>query len=289
MAGPNFGYSDPSSPPPDTGGGNWLWDAAKGIWNFVSNNSGALIGAAGNAAGAYETAAQTAAKIAEQKAEFGVTSAQQAARDKAQQEQAGAALKEQQAALAQQGGEFGRTTGDTEGQTAVGVQGQINRAPIADKAQALLLAHMGVSPGAFQPRDYTQGLSNIARPFTAPGAPVATAMQTAAANYTPGSGGVDTSTAQALLAKLKGSAGLSTPTTPPSFPPPTLPVSSGPPTPIPPTTGGPTLHIPPVTAGTPPAQQPSPVPGVPSAAPPDADPNDPTNILLKRMQLQAAT
>ncbi len=285
MAGPNFGYSDPSSPPPETGGGSWVWDAAKGLWNFLSDNSGALINAAGNAAGAYETAAQTAAKIAEQKAEFGVTSAQQAARDAAQQAQAAAALKEQEAALAQQGSQFGRTTGDTEGQTAVGVQGQINRSPIADKAQALLMARMGVQPGAFQPRDYTQGISNIARPFTTPGAPVATAMQSAAAHYTPGQGGVDTSTAQQLLAKLKASSGISDTAPPGGFPPPTHPISNGP-TP-PDLTGAPPRITPKLTLpATPPVLG---TPSLSSGVPPETDPNDPTNLLLKKMQLQPST
>jgi hypothetical protein len=64
------------------------------------------------------------------------------------------------------------------------------------------------APTTFKPRDYTQGLSQIAPGATASGGPSTQieAGQTAAQNYTPGSGGVDDSTLKLLLARMKGNA-----------------------------------------------------------------------------------
>ncbi len=303
-----LGYNDPTKPPPSTGDGNWVWDALKGAWSFLSNNAGTIANAAGSALQAYETEQQTKEKLAEQKAEFGTTSAQQAARDAAQQAQAAAALKEQQTAREQSGGQFNRTTGDTEAQSAVRAQTQLNQSPLADKAQALILARMGVSPGAFQPRDITRGVSDLSRNSVAPGANVATTLQKAAAGYKPGQGGVDTSVLRSLIAKLTGSSGLQgTPPTQPTegFPAPTNPISHGPTPPdIRPRPITPTLHLPvttgPIVGAQPlppkiPFNNPIPTPTQPvvPVVPDDAgggsdqepDANDPTEILKRKMQL----
>ncbi len=198
--GANFGYTDPTRPPPNVDGGNWAWDAAKGVWNFIKGNAGDILGAAGSAIEGYMSSADRAKALAEQKAEFE------------------AQLKQRQAEAAQSAGQYGRTTGDSEAQAAVRAQTQLNTAPIADKAQALILARMGVSPGAFKPRDYTQSLSGLAKPNTAPGAAVATTMQNAASSYKPGQGGVNTDVLKALIAKLTGSSGITPPSTGPIDP-----------------------------------------------------------------------
>lgn len=197
--------------PPTFGGSSGsggFWDAAG---NFIKNNAGDILSTAGNIAEGVMSSQDRAKQLAEQKREYDANLAQR------------------QAEAAQAGGQFGRTTGDTEAQAAVRAQTQLNTAPIADKAQALILARMGVSPGAFQPRDYTQGQASLTTPHAAPGANVATTMQNAAANYQPGQGGVDTSVLKALIAKMTGSSGLPSGTMGAGAPP-TPPDGSHPPT-----------------------------------------------------------
>ncbi len=188
---------DGESPPPgavskDPATGGWL----DSVGNLIKDNLGNIISAGGAVLEGQQAAAQHAASLAEQKREFEANLAQRQAESK------------------QSADQFGRTTGDTEAQAAVRAETQLNKAPVADKAQALLLARMGVAPGQFKPRDYTQGTSRLGQPQAAPGANVATSMQNAAANYKPGQGGVDTSTLKMLLAKMTGSSGLKSPTTP---------------------------------------------------------------------------
>ncbi len=257
--GLNYGYNDPTKPPPQTEGGNWAWDVAKGLWSFVKDNAGSLIGAAGNAVGAYESEKQTAAKLAEQKAEFEAN------------------LKQRQAEEARAASQFGRTTGNEEAQAAVRAQTQLNKAPIADKAQALILARMGVSPGQFKPRDYTQGQASLTTPNAAPGANVASTMQHAASAYTPGSGGVNTDYLKALIAKMSGSSGLPTKPTTPTEPPykPQFPINNGPP-PVKPTIR------PPVTPIQPPVDQPPDQPAPTDNS--DENPKDPSTFLLRKMR-----
>ncbi len=249
-----FGYNDPTKPPPAVEGGNWLWDAGKAAWGFIKDNAGSIANAAGSALQAYESEQQTKEKLAEQKAEFEANLAQ---RQKEAETQAG---------------QFGRTTGDTEAQNAVRAQTSLNTAPLADKAQALILARMGVSPGAFKPRDYTGGSAGF-RSMPAPGAAVATAMQKSAAGYKPGDGGVDTSVTKALLQKLIGSSGLNvTPQGPTTH----LPDISGTGTPVKPGDPGYPTHFPTTFGHT---GQPT---GVPRGT--SADETDPQELLLRKMQ-----
>ncbi len=257
------GGSGGETPPPGAvkqdGNGNWL----DSLGNFISSNAGTLLGAGGAAIGAYESAQQTKDKLAQQNREFGVTSAQQAARDAEAKRQADANLAQRIAEAKTGSDQFGRTTGDTEAQAAVRAQTQLNKSPIADKAQALILARMGVSPGAFQPRDITRGVQELSRPSVAPGANVATTMQNAAANYKPGQGGINNDVLRGLITKMTGQSGLipESPTGPAQPPnpliprPPVLPITPKlPPLQLPPTggvepPGPPKLALPPISTG----------------------------------------
>jgi hypothetical protein len=93
----------------------------------------------------------------------------------------------------QQAQEFAQSLG-------LNAQSLLNRAPVADKAQ--YLAMNSAPPTAFQPRDYTQGLNQLQGQPTGGAAAQLAANAAASANYKPGAGGVNTSTLQAILAKL---------------------------------------------------------------------------------------
>lgn len=109
---------------------------------------------------------------------------------------------------------FNRTQGNTEAQIGVQAQTALNKAPMADKATALLMSRMGAAPSTFAPRDWTQNVNNVRGSATGgPAADMATA-RTAAASYQPGQGGVDTSALQMLRDKMLGSAGMSAPRPP---------------------------------------------------------------------------
>jgi hypothetical protein len=120
-----------------------------------------------------------------------MTNAQQQAKLQQDQDQYNRNLQEKQA-------EFGRLTGNAEATAAANAEQALNRSPMADKAQYQLMARMGIAPTAFKPRDYTQGLSNIASKPTGGYGDVMDSMSNAAKSYTTGAGGVDTS-ALALL------------------------------------------------------------------------------------------
>lgn len=272
----DYGYANPNSPPPKRDGGSWFWDAAKGFWGFIKDNAGDILSTAGSAAEAYMSSEDRAKALAEQARQYDESLKQrQAEYDRT--------LAEQQAARAQSGSQFERTTGDSEAQAAVRAQTQLNAAPIADKAQALALSRLGVSPGQFKPRDYTAGTNDLSRKFTAPGAPVANAMQQAASSYQPGQGGIDTSALKMLLAKMTGNAQPPQPTQPalPALPPgarprplPTVPTGTAFPPPVaPPQTR---VHT---------ALPHSTLPARPDGADqePDNDPDDPRSALLRRM------
>ncbi len=300
MAG--FGYTNPNTPPPTVPGGSWAWDALKGVWGFIKDNAGDILKTGASAVEGYMSSEDRAKALAEQKREYDQTLAARAAEAAEARRQADAQLAQRQAESKTGAEQFGRTTGDTEAQQAVRTETQLNKAPIADKAQALILSRMGVSPGAFQPRDFTQGLSNLSKPFTAPGAPVATSMQRAASSYTPGSGGVNTDVAKALLAKLVGSSGLNVqssarPTAPPIVhprggeaiplpPTPTYPISAGPP-PVKPSVSMPGARFPSVTLPTEPTNPTGTADG--PDAEPDTDADDPTTALLRRRMGAYAT
>ena len=119
------------------------------------------------------------------------------------------------AALAEKEREFNATnalstqnTAVTEGNDAVSTQNKLNTAPLADKSQYLLNASLSAPPAPFQPRDITQpgGANNLNTPATG-GAAGQLAARPKRRRICPaaGAGGVDTSTLQLLLAKLKGS------------------------------------------------------------------------------------
>lgn len=108
------------------------------------------------------------------------------------------AIKEAQAQ--QQEAEFNRTTADTEGMDAASLQKSLNNAPLRDKAQALMLARLGAPATPFQPRDLTHGNTAVMNGAASGGiAPTMNAVSQAAQAYTPGSGGVNTSTDQTLV------------------------------------------------------------------------------------------
>lgn len=173
----------PTSKP--SGNGSWIWDAAKGIFKWVANNSGDILSTTGNLIEGYMSSEDRQKQLDELRRQFDEN------------------LKQRQAEQAFANEQTERTTGNTEAQNAVRAQTMLNAAPIADKAQALALARLGVSPGAFQPRDFTRGAGDLTRGFTAPSANVASTMQSAAQNYTPGSGGYDTSAIRMLLARMQ--------------------------------------------------------------------------------------
>lgn len=217
-----YHLTDPSKPPPKQDGGNWIWDAAKGVWNFLKSNAGDVLQTAGGVVEGMMSSADRAKQLEELKRQYDASLKQR-------QSEYDRDLAEQIAGREQSGGQFDRTTGDTEAQAAVRAQTQLNAAPVADKAQALLLARMGVSPGQFQPRDYTKGTADLSRVSMAPGANVTSAMRTAAQGYRPGQGGVDTSAIRMLLAKMKASGfGPQQPTTMGSGQPPMPPGPGGP-------------------------------------------------------------
>jgi hypothetical protein len=106
---------------------------------------------------------------------------------------------------------YARDTATKEGQIAVGAQDRINRAPMADNAQALLMARMGGAPTTFAPRDFTrQGMSQATMQAPARGGPqdALASARTAAANYQPGQGGVDTSVLELLKKRMLANSGM---------------------------------------------------------------------------------
>lgn len=128
-----------------------------------------------------------------------MTNAQQQAKLQQDQDQYNRNLQEKQA-------EFGRLTGNAEATAAANAEQALNRSPMADKAQYQLMARMGIAPTAFKPRDYTQGLSNIASTPTGGYGDVMNTMSNAAKSYTTGAGGVNTSALALLKNRLLANA-----------------------------------------------------------------------------------
>lgn len=141
------------------------------------STGGDILSTIGRGIGGYMSNEQAQAALAQRKAEFDQTAAQRKA-------------------------EYERTTGNSEATTAANAEQAINRAPLADKAQYQLMARMGIAPTAFKPRDYTQGLSNIASTPTGGYGDVMDTMGNAAKSYTTGAGGVDTSAVQLLRNRM---------------------------------------------------------------------------------------
>lgn len=182
------------------GAGDWLKDKMGGI------SGGDWLSAAGEGIGGYLDYEQAGKTREEQARQFAET------------------LKQRQAEAAMAAGQFdrnfaedtrradrsfledqtrfGRTQGNEEAQLNVQAQTALNKAPMADKAQALLLSRMGAAPTAFKPRDWTAKLSNIEGEATGGPADSLAAGQRAAAAYTPGAGGVDTSALKLLQQRM---------------------------------------------------------------------------------------
>ena len=102
---------------------------------------------------------------------------------------------------------------NTLSQTMLGVQNNMQAAPLKDRASALLAARIGAPAPSFQPRDFTHGFGALAPGQTAQGgaAPIQASMNAANAAYTPGQGGYgDTSLQQAILKRLGGLSGIDT-------------------------------------------------------------------------------
>ena len=168
---------------PSTGGTTGgTGSAVDYLTKLMQGTSGAdLLKGAGSAIGGYMNNQQAQAALAQRKAEFDATAAQRKA-------------------------EYERTTGNSEATAAANAEQALNRAPLADKSQYQLMARMGVAPTAFKPRDYTQGLSNIASKPTGGYGDVMDTMAGAAKSYTPGAGNVDTSALALLKNRMLASA-----------------------------------------------------------------------------------
>ena len=113
--------------------------------------------------------------------------------------------KQGQAANEENVNRFARTQGQDELKTAANAQNLLNRAPMADNAQALLMARMGGAPTTFAPRDYTRApmtAQTMAAPATGGPQDALASARTAAANYQPGQGGVDTSALEILKKRM---------------------------------------------------------------------------------------
>lgn len=118
---------------------------------------------------------------------------------------AGLDYKQSQSAAEELINQFARKQAQSELGTAVGAQDRINRAPMADNAQALLMARMGSAPTTFAPRDFTKGpISAQGMAAPAQGGPqdALAAARQAAASYQPGQGGVDTDALKILRDRM---------------------------------------------------------------------------------------
>ena len=85
---------------------------------------------------------------------------------------------------------------------ALDIQNMLNRAPMMDRAQALLMARLGAAPVAFNPRDVSRGTAELNRKADDPFGGVMRTMSDAATKYRPGDGGMDFDLHRRLLAKL---------------------------------------------------------------------------------------
>ena len=172
------GSTDGTNTPPAGGTAGNSSGAVDYLTKLMQKSTGGdILRTAGSAIGGYMNNAQAQAALAQRKAEFDQTAAQRKA-------------------------EFERTTGNSEATAAANAEQALNRAPLADKSQYQLMARLGVAPTAFKPRDYTQGLSNIASKPTGGYGDVMDTMAGAAKSYTPGAGNVDTAAIQLLKNRM---------------------------------------------------------------------------------------
>lgn len=185
------------------GAAGWLSKLLGGV------DGGDILSALGAGVGGYMDA-QTAAKaIAEQKRQFDLGLGQRQAEAATSGSQFDRNFLEDQA-------RFGRTQGNTEAQLAVQAETALNKAPTADKAQALLLARMGVAPERFQPRDITRGVDQFRQGPSGGVGNVQAASAKAAAGYRPGQGGVDTAALKLLKQRMLASSAPATATISPA-------------------------------------------------------------------------
>jgi hypothetical protein len=205
-----------------TGGIGSAAPGAASSTNFLSKllggvDGGDILSAVGAGVGGYMDSQSAGRAIAEQKRQFDLGLGQR-------QSEAGTAADQwaKQFGEAQRVGDrdfledqtrFARTQGNTDAQLAVQAETALNKAPTADKAQALLLSRMGVAPERFQPRDITRGVQQFRAGPTGGVGNVQAAAQKAAAGYKPGQGGVDTSALQLLKQRMLAG---STPAQPPT-------------------------------------------------------------------------
>lgn len=92
---------------------------------------------------------------------------------------------------------------DERGLTAGKLQQQLNLSPLADKASYMLMQRLGVSPGAFKPRDYTSGAAPGSGAASGGYGDVLAADKAALAAYTPGAGGWKTDAVQDTYNRLR--------------------------------------------------------------------------------------
>lgn len=184
-------------------GGSWIGDVGGWLAKQLSGiDAGDVLGAAGAGVGAYMDSKTAAAALAQREREFQRQLAQRQAEMGMSGEQFEKTLGQRQAEEATRSGEFGRTTGNTEAQIAVQAETAMNKAPMADKAQALLLARMGAAPQSFQPRDITRGIPQFRAGASGGPSNVTATMQNAASSYKPGAGGVDTTALKLLQQRM---------------------------------------------------------------------------------------
>lgn len=95
---------------------------------------------------------------------------------------------------------FGRTQQAEEGAMAVGLGRDLSTAPMRDQAMFMLQQRMGLSPGAFKPRDMFNESTSAATPEL--GGIDLEELKRRNAGYTPGKGGYNTDIQRLLLQKL---------------------------------------------------------------------------------------
>lgn len=95
---------------------------------------------------------------------------------------------------------FGRTQGLDEGAAAVGLGRELSMAPMKDQAMFMLQQRMGLSPGAFKPRDMFNESTSAETPQL--GGVDLEEWKRKNAGYTPGRGGYNTDIQKLLLQKL---------------------------------------------------------------------------------------
>lgn len=95
-----------------------------------------------------------------------------------------------------------QTLEDSELGQASSAEHRLNRSPIQDKATALLMSRLGMTPQAFQGRDPTHNVDAVYGQPSGGAAPILSAQAQAAQQYQPGQGGVSTAADEEILNKF---------------------------------------------------------------------------------------